>query len=246
MNISKVISALQTSLGLYNITLPFKDEKTGEQKPTEQVIEQVIRDVTIPMYSQFVPWERKGTIDVKDLIRPPHEEMGVYWLPAWLTLTDVHYIIDIHLPYHNVRGTYGDIAPAYGINRSMQGVATSKAYMMAASQMRAGPTWEWLGDNKFKLYGWPKTKIEIEVACDHMENLESVPQSCYESFMNLATLDMKVFLWNTLKHYQEIPTAFGTINLKIEDYQTADTDRTALLKEYGDVFHVDIMPFSFM
>ena len=215
------------------------DEATGKPKPTEQVLAEVLKLVTVPMYSQFVPWNKSGEINIANMNKVPNTR-NVYFLPAYLTLTPVMYVIDVRLPYYNVRGTYGDIAPAYGINRSVQGVYTSKAYMMLASQMRSEPTWEYLGDNKIKLFGWPITNIEIEVACEHESNLESIPPSCYDSFMELATLDTKVFLWNTLKHYNEIPTAFGTINLKLEDYQQAESDRNALLDKWRDLFHLDI------
>ena len=244
MNLSKVISALQLSLGLYNITLPFKDEVTGKPKPTDQVIHEVLKLVTIPMFSQFVPWVKQGQIHIKDM--QSTGVRGEYYLPAYFTITPVMYIIDIHLPYENLRGTYGDIAPAYGINRSIQGVATSKAYMLVAGQMRSEPTFEWMGDNKVKLYGWPKTMIEIECAVEHEPNGESIPQSCFDSFMELATLDMKVFLWNTLKHYNEIPTAFGTINLKLDEYQSAESDRNNLLDKWRDIYHVDLDIWNFM
>ena len=245
MNISRVISALSLQYGLYNITLPFKDADTGKTKPTDQVLKEVLSTITVPLYSQFVPWKREGTIHIKDMKRVPGHE-NVYFLPSWLTYTEVQYVIDIHLPYYNVRGTYGDIAPAYGINRSMQGVATSKAYMMAASQMRSEPTWDYLGHNQVKLYGWPKTNIEIEVACDHMDNLESIEAGCYDSFMELAQQDVKMFLYNTLKYHNELATAFGNINIKIEDFQAAEAERNAMLDRWRDTYHVDISPFSFM
>ena len=239
MNMSEVISALILSNGLYNVTLPFVDKKTNKPKPTEQVIQEVLATVTIPMFSTFVPWRREGTINIKDLIKVPNTQHD-YYLPKWLTLTPGRYVIDVHLPYINQRGTYGDIAPAYGINRSVQGVATSMAYMMVAGQMRAEPTWDYLGDNKIRLFGWPLAQVEMVVACNHEPNGESIPDGCYESFMTLAELDVKIFMYNTLKMYHEIPTAFGNINLRVEDYQPAIEEKKTLLKEWGDVAHADM------
>ena len=119
--------------------------------------------------------------------------------------------------------------------------------MMVAGQMRAEPTFEYLGENKIRLYGWPKTTVAFKVACEHEPNGESIPDSCYSSFMDLATLDMKVFLYNTLKLYDGIPTAFGEIKLKTEDYQSAEADRRELLNQWTDVFAVDeIADFQWM
>ena len=239
MNISRAISHIKMQLGLYNITLPFKDEISGQTIPTENVIRDVLTTATIPVYSEFVPWIREGTINVKQL-KVVDKHSGIYMLPAFLTLTPVKYVSDVSLPFHNTRGTYGDIAPAYGINRSVQGVITSQSYMMVAGQMRAEPSFEYLGENKIKLYGYPKAELSFRVACEHEPNGESIEDSCYDSFMELAILDVKQLLYNTLKLYDGIPTAFGNINLKIEDYQSAEADRNALLDKWRDTFHLDM------
>ena len=59
-------------------------------------------------------------------------------------------------------------------------------------------------------------------------------------------LDVKQFLYNTLKLYDGIPTAFGNINLKIDDYQSAEGDRNALLDKWRDSFHLDMQWEKFM
>lgn len=227
------------SLGLYGITLPFKDEQTGKPIPTENVIMDVLKTTTIPIYSEFEPWIREGEIPIQQL-KVVDERKGIYMLPAFLTLTPVKSVDDVHMPYHNQRGTYGDIAPALGISRSVQGTVASQAYMMVAGQMRAEPTFEYLGNNKIRLFGWPKTTLAFRVACEHEPNGESIPDSCYDSFMELATLDVKMFLYNTLKLYDGIPTAFGEIKLKVEDYQSAEADRTQLLEKWRDSYHLSM------
>lgn len=245
MNLSRCISALKMSLGLYGITLPFKDENTGKPIPTENIISEVLQTMTIPEYSEFSPWIREYDADVAHL-KVVDRNKSIYMLPPFITMTPIKYVVDVRLPQYNNRGTYGDVAPAYGINRSVQGVVTSQAYMMVAGQMRAEPTFDYLGENKIKLYGFPKTVLTFVVAAEHDPSGESIESSCYDSFMELATLDMKVFLYNTLKLYEGIPTAFGTIDLKISDYQSAEADRTQLLERWRDVYHVDLPFYQWM
>ena len=67
MNLSKAISSLKMSLGLYGITLPFKDDITGKPIPTENVIRDVLTTVTIPEYSQFEPWVRIGDCNLNQM-----------------------------------------------------------------------------------------------------------------------------------------------------------------------------------
>lgn len=245
MNMSRLISHLKMQLGLYSITLPFKDSVTGDPIPVENVIRDVIITSTIPVYSQFQPWLREGDADVNSL-KVVDRRNNIYMLPAYLTTTPVMYISDVYMPYHSNRGTYGDIAPAYGISQSIQGVATSQAMMMVAGQMRSEPTFDYLGENKVRLFGFPKTMLTFRLACEHEPNGETIAEGCYESFLELATLDMKMFLYNTLKLYDNIPTAFGNIQLKTEDYQPAESERSALLEKWRDVFHLDMAWEHFM
>ncbi|MCM1230661.1 MAG: hypothetical protein NC489_11050 [Ruminococcus flavefaciens] len=239
MNLSKCISSLKMQLGLYGIGLPFKDDMSGEAIPTENVIRDVITTTTIPEYSEFVPWKRIGDCQLDRLKVIDHKHY-IYELPPFLTITPVKYIINVGLPFHNSRGTYGDIAPAYGINRSVQGVVTSQAYMMVAGQMRNEPSFEYLGHNQIRLYGYPKTMLTFELACEHDPSGETIEDSCYDSFMELATLDTKVFLYNNLKYFDEMPSAFGAIKLKIENYQDAEGQRDQLLEKWRDTYHLDM------
>lgn len=245
MNISKCISSLKMQLGLYGITLPFKDDITQEPIPTENVIRDVLTTTTIPEFSEFVPWKRVGdcSLDKLKLVDP---KQFIYELPPFLTITPIKYVSNVGLPFHNFRGTYGDIAPAYGINRSVQGVVTSQAYMMLAGEMRNEPTFEYLGHNKIRLYGYPKTMLTFEVVCEHDPSGETIEEGCYDSFMELATLDTKIFLYNNLKYFDEMPTAFGAIKLKIESYQEAEGQRDQLLDKWRDTYHLDMGWETFM
>lgn len=238
MNMSKAISSLKMSFGLYGITLPFKDEITGKPIPTEKVISDVLTTITIPEYSEFVPWIREYDADLSKM-KLVDKNKSIYLLHPYLTITPIKYVLDVSLPMYNSRGTYGDVAPAYGINRSVQGVITSQSYMMLAGQMRSEPTFDYLGENKIKLYGYPKTVLTFKVAAEHDPSGETIESTCYDSFMELAILDLKMFLYNNLKLYDGIPSAFGQINLKIEDYQSAEADRNALLNDWRDKFHLD-------
>lgn len=237
MNLSKVISALKMSLGLYGITLPFKDEITGKPIPAEKVLSDILTNITIPMYSEFVPWVREYDENIKNL-QVVDKQKGIYLLPPFLTMTPIKNVLSVTLPSYNNRSSYGGIYPMHGMNRSAQGVINNQAYNLLMGEMRAEPTFEYLGHNKIRLYGFPKTIVTFVVAAEHDENGETIPSTCYDSFMELATLDTKIFLYNNLKLYDGITTAFGTINLKVDDYQSADSERTSLLNEWRDRSHL--------
>lgn len=242
MNMSGVISSIGSQLGINNISLPFVDPITGDETSAENVLLNVITTTTIPIYSQFVPWVRVGDINLGNL-KLVDRNSNIYMLPQFLTTTEVMYVIDVSLPHINTRGTYGDISPAYGISRSVEGVINSMEYMMVAGQMRAEPTWDYLGYNKIRLYGYPKCMLTFKVACCHEPNGETIEESCRDSFTELAVLDIKEYLYNNLKYYEEIPSAFGNLKLRTEDLQSATGDKNTLLDRWRDTFHLDITDY---
>ena len=93
------------------------------------------------------------------------------------------------------------------------------------------------------MFGYPKTVLVFKVAAEHDADGESIPESCYDSFMELAILDVKEVLYNHLKLYSPMPSAHGQIDLKIDDYQSAAADKEQLLDKWRDTYHVDFTDF---
>lgn len=249
MNISEVISSLKLELGLWDITLPLKD-RDGRPVPIETSIQTVLEKVTIPKYSQYVPWNRKGDCRISSL-RCVDKRNSIYMLPDFLTITDVMYIINIEIA-NKKTGIYDYVVPGYGysgyggVGAAAQAVINANATSMLSGEMRTTPTWEWLKFNKVALYNYPDTMLTFEVACKHLPNLETVEESCYDSFMELAQLDIKIFLWNLLKRYKSIPSAHGNINLEIDEYQNAAEEKKQKLAEWDDRYHLDFPWWKFM
>jgi hypothetical protein len=229
MNMSSVVSSLIQQHGLYYINLPFKD-------PTEIVVHNILKTTTIPEYSQFVPWTREYTCPTNDLAVIDKKE-GIYFLPHFICTTPIMYVSSVEVQKSPHYGAYGDLA--YGVSRSVQGVITSQAYSMVVGKLRREPTFEYLGENQIRLHGYPPGNLTFRVACEHNANGETIPPGCRDSFMELAAWDLKVFLYNNLKGFDGIATAHGTINLKIEEYQGAESERKALLDTWRDTFHLD-------
>lgn len=240
MNMSRVVSSLKMSLGLYSITLPFKDELTNKPIPVEKIIHDVLTTITIPVYSEFVPWVREYEESI-DKLKVIDKEKGIYLLPPFLTITPIKFVLSVVTANVNTGYGYGNAFPVYGsIPQVAQGVINTQAFSMLNGEMREEPTFQYMGENKIRLYKYPRANLIFRVAAEHDPNGETIEDSCYDSFMELATYDMKIFLYNNLRMYDKIPTAFGEINLKLEDYQSAESDRKAMLDEWRDRFHLDL------
>lgn len=234
MNMSDVVSHIILMNGLYNISLPFNE-------PTENVIQNVIKTSTIKVFSQFAPQKKEHTAR-RDQLKSVDKATHVYLLPGILTTTPVMYVIDISPEYNPPgRGFYQGIGSYYGIPEALRMTSVASSYAMAIGQARAEPSFEYLGHNKVRLYSFSNMPLTIKVACEHDVNGETIPDSYYSSFLKLAELDTKVFLYNTLKLYDGMASAFGTINLKIDELQSAIQDRETYLEEIRSTFHLDMV-----
>jgi len=238
MNMSRVIGNLKLKYNLQSITLPFKNPVNGEDIPAENFIQEVIEKITIPEYSQLYPWIQEGTIR-KDQLKPYDRTSQIYYLPDIFQMSPIIGLDDVRIAQHSYSFDYGDISPAYGITKSIEGVITGNAYMLMSSQMREEPTFEFVSPNKVKLWGYPNVNLVIVVACEHLPNGETIPDGCYDTFFQLADYDVQCAIYNTLKMYNPIPTAFGPLELNISDFQGAKAERDEFLERYRDSFHLD-------
>lgn len=244
MNMSDVINDIKVRLGLNTIALPF-------DKPTEVVIGEILKG-TIRTYSQFQPFEREGCYH-KNQLRSPSDhdrKLGIFILPPEMTLTPVQYA-DAYpiseITYDDAATTnpftvgspfvgFGSYYPQDIMNAELTGAAINKFIGVTSTPSSS----RWLGFNKIQLFNFPDdTLIRFIVKCDHDPHGESIPTTCRESFMELAVLDVETSLYNTLKNMNNVGSAFKEIQLKIDEWSSAESNRTTLVKEYTENFHLD-------
>lgn len=244
MNMSKVINDIKLANGLNTIALPF-------DKPVELVIREILEG-TIRTFSHFKPWRREGTYAMNTLRSPDDysKRQGIYFLPEDMTITEVRdataYLgSSIESEYgHSINtftvGTpfvgFGSYYPQDIINATATGAAINKYTGITA----AVPTSEWKGFNKIQLFNFPKnSNVHFIVNCNHDPSGETIEESLVESFMKLATLDVRRTLYAQLKNMVGVGSAFKETQLKIDDWSGADSAYWELLDKWEGVFHLD-------
>lgn len=244
MNMSDVINDIKVRLGLNTIALPFN-------RPTEVVIREILQG-TIRTYSQFKPFIREGAYH-KNALRSPSDhdrKIGIFILPPELTITPVQYA-DAYpiseISYDDQATTnpftvgspfvgFGSYYPQDIMNAEMTGAAINKYIGVTSTPA----TSRWLGYNKIQLFNIPDdTYIKFIVKCDHDPQGESIPVTCRESFMNLAILDVEMSLYNILKNMNNVGSAFKEIQLKIDEWSSAESNRNSLIEKWTNSFHFD-------
>lgn len=244
MNISEAINDIKLSLGLNTIALPF-------DKPTELVIQEIIQ-MSIRTFSEFKPHVKEG-YEMKSNLRAPNDidkRRGIYILPESLTTTYVRdacahaesasYEKDQVSANAFTVGSpfvgFGSYYPQDIINATMTGAAINKYSGVTTRQ----PTSKWLGFNRIQLFDFPENScVRFIVKCNHDSNCETIPESCRESFMTLARLDVQRTLYNNLKNMNTVGSAFKEIQLKIDDWSGAESERNALIEKWTNTFHFD-------
>lgn len=244
MNISEVINDIKLTLGLNTIALPFKDS-------TENIISEIMK-TSIRTFSRYKPLIKEGYEEKKRLRSPDDnaKKNCIYYLPPSLTTTPVQYADAYVASATNQDGEiltnsftvgspfvgFGSYYPQDILNATQTGAAINKYAGITAST----PTSKWLGYNKIQLYNFPENIfVRFVVKCEHDLSGETIPETCVEAFTQLAVLDVQRTLYNNLKNMVNVGGAFKEVNIKIDDWSNAESQRRELIDKWTQTFHYD-------
>lgn len=79
--------------------------------------------------------------------------------------------------------------------------------------------------------------ITVTFRINNDENLITVPDTAYEGIKKLFLLDLKKSIYNEYGMFDELETPFGNISLKINDWNSAESDRDQLYETYLGTAH---------
>ena len=51
-----------------------------------------------------------------------------------------------------------------------------------------------------------------------------------------------MYLWNHLRYFTTIQTAYGQMELKVDSWENAESERADLLREWDENYHLDSVP----
>lgn len=236
MNLSTFITRIKMKLGIYTIALPID---------VDEFITTVINDISIPVFSVYCPLYEKITFDMSNLqsvAKGPNYE--TFLLPDFKT-RKLKFVEDVDY------ATTGTSSSGYGAlgaynDMFMNGNAIESLILSSATQNIMSQTMPKLSF-KYKhpreltvFYAYFSNYITVNLAFEHDRNLMSIPPTAEESFFKLVILDVQENLYSTVKHYNEIESAYGRVSLKIDDWERAEENRKALIDDWDGVYHMDL------
>lgn len=229
---SELLTMIKMDLGIYSLKLPFED-------PDKALLD-LIKLKSLKTFSIYSPDIETTQLNLDKLkkIKNTFQE-SCYIIPHLFQEREILYIRNVKPRNHNL-GPY--FSPVF--NGTMEGYKSlmlNNAYADLASTANPPFTFKYEPPNKLFLYNvvTSDNEIDVEFALAHAENFSTITATTWQSFYDLALLDVKRFLYNTMKHYTELQSAFGSINLKIDDWSNAESERNDLINTWKDTYHLD-------
>lgn len=240
MNMSNIITRIKLSLGLMAIATPFEN--------IDETILTILQDITIPDFSLYNPCRDRLQLKTSDLERlEKTDQYEVYLLPDFKN-RKLLYVFDVTYDDSCLSGLgyYGGGMPLMTgnvINQTM--LANAGAHLI--STMMPKMTFKFECPRKLYLYNiYSSSSIVLDLGFEHDKSLASIPETCRDSFIQLAMLDVKSNLYPTLKMYSELNTAIGNINLKLDEWSNAESARDELINRWADTYHLDMTPLYYI
>ena len=239
MNLSNTMTRIKLALGLTGISLPFEN--------VDEAIYTILKEITIPTFSVYSPNNQSIYLNMNDLnILERQASYIKFLLPDF---GDDKKVLYLHKVSYNETDPSG-MSIYYGAPYYSGEIYSSLMAANASNQMMRPiiPTisFDFRAPRTVLLYNViASSSLKFDLGFEHDLTMATIPESCRESFMKLAICDVKANLYPTIKHYNEINTAIGTINLKIDDWQNADDERKELLASWDSTYHMDGEPMYF-
>lgn len=236
---SHLLKRLKMALGIYSIKLPVSDD---------ELFQDVVVDTTLPVFSTYVPYEYNMLVDLNEirivdryavddssLISNCYEIPNIFPKQRCLGINNIR-------PYIEYNGMM--MTSSYETIDSYQVLATGQTLANLSSAMIPPQTFKFFPPNKFEIYNQVlyNNKVYLDLIYTHSSELFTIPETARESFFKLALLDTKMYLWNTLKYYTTIQTAYGQLDLKVENWEQAESERNDLLSQWDENYHLDSVP----
>ena len=240
MNLSTLVTRIKLELGIYSIALPIENP--------DQFITDIIQNITLRTFSTYCPYVETYRFDLTDLKRlEKHANWETYLLPDIFVEREIMQVIDVRYDEADISGIgyWGGGIPILHGNMINQAIL-SNAGLGLSRQTVPKLLFHYYPPRKVQLFNvLCSSQLVFEIGLMHDKNLNSITTTMEESFHDLAELDVKDALYQMMKHYNEIQTAYGTIQMKLEDWQNAAQERKDLINAWDESYLLDAVDLAF-
>lgn len=235
-NLSEFFELLKSSIGIKDVPLPVDDNELVHHFELSALREFSIR---YPVIREV--WVTSD--DVIDMSQRSTSGSLTYIIPKkfWQG-TEILDVIGL-LP-----GGYGSEANMYMPNvvigsadMLIESIADIKMAASLGQMMTHAPTHRFDPPDRVTVFnGWASGSYRVELALKHDLSLATIPAGAFTDLRRLSELDLKSFLYKKLKRNTNLDTGIGSIDLKIDDWESADREMQDLLREWDDTVELGL------
>lgn len=209
----------------------------------------LVESETIQSFSQLIPAHIKVVLDLQDpanMVRKEYLTNGTEYqirseiLDKWnLPILGVNGVEPANYgtvdPYDPDSSAYYSSIIASRNNLSLEGVLMGSEYTYNRTLVDSAVPFrrykEYRGGGVLYLRNWNLNSAVVVDVSTNWPNLVSIPTEYWEQFMKLAQYDIKIDCWDALKYLMDIVTPVGNLDLKINEWESAERDRDEYRKE---------------
>lgn len=240
-NLSEFMELIKGDIGVKDIPLPVDDKE-------------IVRHFELSALREFsvrYPLIREILLTQDDVVgRDMTSSSGsvTYVVPKkyWNGCT----ILDV---LHILPGGYGSEADMYmpsvalgSADVILESIADIKMAASLGSMMTHAPTWKFDYPDRITIYnGWSAGSYRLEIALSHDLSLATIPPGAFTNLRQLATLDTKAYLYKKMKRLTNLETGIGSIDLKIDDWEGAESQMNDLLRDWDETVELGIHSINY-
>lgn len=227
LNQTEVLRHIERELGFLFVDLELSEDD----------IINTINKYTIPVFSKFAPRQERIKVNENDLVEG---YSNIYYLDTETPIVNINRVIG-----GDILGHVGYTGAAMHPSASVAMGNPIESQMLADLRGQVSPrTYRFHHPNKLEfLPGNIVSKAGLTVITNsyHPEHLGTIPNNMQEHFLELATYDVKMSLYPLRNRFANLQTTFGSIELFIDDLQSARDERKEFIErlEAKSLFNSD-------
>ena len=190
-----------------------------------------LQTYTLPIFSQYFPCYRRYPFTPDDHKTGDENEY-------YLKITEIdENKLDI-ISIANVVPKSGIEASAfsegyYTLNITIEdAIMNSLASNMASSSNYSYKRFRYIPPNRILLRGFGTQELTVTLKIKY-PSFSAIQDSVIEQFIRLALADIKIFVYNKLKHYNQLNLPIGSIDLKLELFESGEAERETIISEFN-------------
>lgn len=225
-----------------------------------EILEQILEIETLPTFSNYFPHvvsdvivktTEDNRVEGRENVYYLYDEDNNYFGKEVLILGIMQLDTIVN---RNRNTTYTGYDAMYGgFGGGLETMLMNVAMSGITSLLQSGSinrTYEYLPPNMVKIFsnvaysnGLTAGTYYADVMCTHSKNLSSIPHTKLDFFYKLFESDVKSVLYERLKHFEGLETAYGTTSLKIDAWQDSDKSRrNDIIQEMKSTYLLDNQP----